>query len=103
MGVLGAAPDSRAMTRAARHVFWCAPTIVDTHVHLPHGSQAEPSQLRTSRSSDQRYPDNDEMGLGLAYPDYGVLGVTTDSDERSGKLEQRVVLWYPHSASLRCH
>jgi cystathionine beta-lyase/cystathionine gamma-synthase len=31
---LGAAPDSRAMTRAARHVFWCAPTIVDTHVHL---------------------------------------------------------------------
>jgi len=34
------------------------------------------------------------MGLGLAYPDYGVLGVATDSNERSGKLEQRVVLWY---------
>jgi len=36
VGVLGAAPDSRAMTRTARHVFWCAPTIVDTHAHLPH-------------------------------------------------------------------
>jgi hypothetical protein len=34
------------------------------------------------------------MGLGLAYPDYDVLRVTTDSKERSGKLEQRVVLWY---------
>jgi hypothetical protein len=26
----------------------------------------------------RRYPYNYEMGLGLAYPDYGVPGVTTD-------------------------
>ena len=28
MGALGAAPDSSAMTRAARHVFLCAPTML---------------------------------------------------------------------------
>ena len=36
MGALGAVPDSSAMTRAAHPVFLCAPTIVDTHAHLPH-------------------------------------------------------------------
>ena len=42
MGALGAAPDSSAMTRAARHVFLCAPTIVDTHAHLPQLPQRAP-------------------------------------------------------------
>jgi hypothetical protein len=36
VGVLGAAPDSSAMTRAACHIFLCAPTLVDTHTPHPH-------------------------------------------------------------------
>ena len=35
-GGTGRCPDSSAMTRAARHVFFAPPTIVDTHAHLPH-------------------------------------------------------------------
>ena len=56
MGALGAAPDSSAMTRAARHVFLCAPTIVDTHAHLPHDcskgtiTPAEASNIPLQRS-----------------------------------------------------
>ena len=36
VGVLGAAPDSSAMTRAACHIFLCAPTLVDTYTPHPH-------------------------------------------------------------------
>jgi hypothetical protein len=72
MGALGAAPDSRAMTRAARHVFWCAPTIVDTqHTRV----------TRTGTSAAR----SEQVSIPEAYKVFDQAGTLHDRD-----LEKRL-------------